>query len=237
MDQALAQNIFDISSVRLHDIGQVITLSNGNKFRYSLAGSSALGAGKLGIAAAQAANHTNRTATATAVGAISMSLALGATAAVKDEYADGWAMVNVTPGPGQNLRIAGHAAVSSSGTASLDLIDPVKVALTTSSKVTLVHNPNRLVVEGTTATIPAAGVPGVAVTASYYYWAQTHGPAPVLNDQNLTSGTYLKASGSVAGAVADNADTTAPITEFTVGIAAFGTGADTEYRPIYLTID
>lgn len=236
MDKTLAQGLYEISSVRLQDIGETIRLSNGDIFRYSLAGASALSAGKLGQAAAQAANHTNRTATATAAGLITLSLALGATAAVKDEYGDGWAMVNVAPGAGQSLRIQGHSAVSSSGTISLDLQDPVKVALTTSSKVTLVHNPNKLVVEGTSAIIPASGVPTVAVTASYFYWAKTHGPTPVLNDGALTTGGILIA-GSVAGSVKDQADVTAPVTEVQVGVAAFGAGADTEYRPILLTID
>jgi len=59
----------------------------------------------------------------------------------------------------------------------------------------------------------------------------------VLCDQAVTLGAQICASASVAGAVIENSDVTAPQTEVVMGYAAIMAGVDTAYQPMLLTID
>lgn len=219
-------------------LGQEFVVADGRAFRYAKAGGSNISKGKLQLAPAHKANHANRAvASAVAIDGTAVSLTLGATAATADEYAEGYLAINDVDGEGQVYKIGGHAAVASSGTIALTLKDPVKTALTTSSEATLVHNAYNAVVEGTSATVRAAGVPLVSVSAGDYCWVQVRGVAAVLNGSAVTVGAQLMADASTAGAVTDATDVTAPQAEVIVGKASILAGVATEYRPIYLTIE
>lgn len=225
----------DISSVKQVRLGALDETVDGRKFRYALAGAVDLAPGKICVAAAVVANHINRTlATGVSVGGVQVSVPLGATAATANQYADGYLVVNDSNGEGISYLVSGHAAAASSGTVAVNLEEPVKVALTSASDVSLIANPYSAVIvqPGAVAHRPV-GVPNVTVTASYYGWLQTHGDCAVLSDGVITKGAGAILSDAVAGAV--EIEVAATVTQ-RVGIAPEAT-VDTEYRLLTLTID
>jgi len=147
------------SSQAGHGYGDRFDVGDGRVFRYAKAGSSALSVGKLGLAPAPKTNHHGMTMAAAAIGAVSITMTLGATASVANEYAEGFLNISVTPGQGQTLKIQDQPATSSGGSQTITVFDPVNVALTTSSRGNLVHNTHNAVVEAASKTRRGAGVP------------------------------------------------------------------------------
>lgn len=241
MDTVLSQGIFETSTVALHAVGQKVEFSNGDIFRYGNAeGANAVG--KLSIAPANVANHTNQTvAAAAAIGAKQVSLTLGATAAALNEYQGGFLVINDATGEGHAYRIAGHPAADASGTLVVDLADAVEVALTTSSEYTLTHNPWNQSAQAAAVRRPA-GVPVVAIADEAFGWFKTRGIASVLADGAITVNNACISSGSVAGAVkasdvlSEATDASRLDDAWVIG-RAYIAGVDTEYRPVELSID
>lgn len=225
----------DISSTKQVRLGAIDETVDGRKYRYALAGGVTLAPGKICVAAAHVANHVNIVvAAAVAAGAQKVTATLGATAATAEQYSDGYLVVNDAAGEGINYLISGHAAVASAGVISVNLAEPVEVALTTSSEVSLIANPYSAVIvaPGAVAHRPV-GVPNVSITNAYYGWLQTGGDCSVLSDGIITKGAGAILSDAVAGAV--EIEVAATVTS-RVGIAPEAT-VDTEYRTVTLTID
>jgi len=140
------------------------------------------------------------------------------------EYDDGYMTVETTPGEGV-YKIASDPAAATSGVGSriiLEESDPLKVALTTVSKLAFEANPYSSVVVATTGAAPnnqtagVAGVPNVTVPIRDYFWCQTWGHAAVRYDATtaaVVSGKVLLAltSPGVTGAFnsTTSGDTTA----------------------------
>jgi hypothetical protein len=229
-----AQGPRAINSSKLHDLGTIAETADGRTYRYSLNGAVDLAAGKTNISVAKVANHTNiAVAAAAAVGARSVSVTLGATAATLDQYADGYLTVNDSVGVGCAYRIDGHAAIGSAGTGFIQLSEGIATALTTASKVTLTPNPwASSVVNAASTAAFCNGTNNVAVTAAYYYWSQTGGMASVLSD-----GIIAKGVGSIIGTVAGSLATEAAATiTQRISIAPEAT-VDAKYYPQYLILD
>ena len=230
--QLAASDIFGDSSVQEHALGSVGFAENGRTFRYVKAGGTALVPGKLQQGPAVVANHQNIACAVAAIGATSVTVTLGATAATANQYAGGTLVINDVDGEGYTYRIASHPAAGSSETLVLTLDDPILVALTASSEACLFPNLyNGVVVNPTTPTNAPVGVAVKAITASYYGWIQTHGPVSCLNDSATAVGLGIAPSQAVAGAVKTMAATLSQ-----VGYA-LQAGVDTEYRTVFLTID
>ncbi len=231
-------------------LGTLIELADNRAFRYARSGVTALSAGKCGTSPVQKTNHQNQAVqAAAAIGATTVFLTLGSTASVDNEYNEGLLVIGLTPGQGHVYRISNQTAAGSAATQAVTIADPIQVALTTSSKYSLVHNRYNQTVEGTVQTIRPAGVPMTPVTgtvstptsATYvpqHYWAQTRGVASVLNDQAIALGSWLTLSASVSGAVIAMSGTygTALVTPH-VGEQTIKVGVDTQYEPVVLTID
>jgi len=234
--QITPHDIFTESSRLETDLGQIAYTTDGRKFRYALAGASALVAGTLQQGPAIIDNHQNvSVAAAVTAGATAITVTLGATLATANQYAGGYIVVNDVTGEGQTFLIKSHpaAALSASLTLSLDPPDNVKTALDTTSQCCLYPNKFRSVIQmPTTITGPVVGVPLFAVTAAYYFWLQTGGPVACLNgDLALTVGSAVSPSNATAGAVENGV-----IAQGFVG-RALQTGVDTEYRMIDLQLD
>lgn len=205
---------------------------NGNAYRRCLNGAVAMVPGKLYQAPAEITNHQDLTPTATAVGATSLTVTLGATAVTENQYAGGYVVVTVTPGQGYRYLISSHPAAALSASLTLTLADPIAVALTTSSRVDLVLSPySGVIVSPTTASSTPVGVAIYAAGVSTYSWIQTGGVASILADGALAVGTNVVASNAVAGAVE-----AATGVQALVGIAVTGV-ADTQYGAVKLTFD
>jgi hypothetical protein len=217
-----AQGLREINVNQKHELGQLSEDRNGSVFVYGKAGASNLGAGKLSVAEAIVADHTTMSAqAAAAIGANQIKVTLGATAATADQYTDGFAVISDGTGKGIMYQIASHGAAALSTTLTINLYDPLTVALVaTTSKVSLIKNPAKDVIESTTLS-KAVGVPNVAVTAAYFGWFQKTGVASVLSDGTPTKGYNVVQSNGTAGAVEVFTDSTAGATDLQeiVGVA------------------
>lgn len=221
--------------------GTQLVLQDGRKFRYALAGGSDLVAGTLQQAAANVANHILQTPTAAAAGATTVTVALGATAVLQNEYLNGYLAIELGTGKGFIYPIGAHAAVVSSGSFAVPLAGgySVQVAIpATSNSVSLIHNPYWKVIQmPTTYTQQPAGVAVVAVTSGKCGWLQTRGMASVLTNGTVVVGAPVVASGTTAGAIEAGSTTIATlVAQAEVGFVAH-VASTTNQSTINLTID
>ena len=237
-DSFITQPAFVSSADPLHSLGQKATTSDGRKFRYVKAGASALVIGNMIQAPAQDAAHDElAVAAAAALGATQISVTTGASAVTANQYAGGWACVSTTPGIGQFLKIASHPAAGTTATLVLTLRaeDALLVALTTSSKVTLVPNPYGSVIQSPVTTLTGAvvGAAIYTIAASEYGWIQSGGPAGVLIAGTPGVGLAVVVPGTAAGCVV--VDGAAAATQVVGSMMV--TGVDGKVLPVMLTLD
>jgi hypothetical protein len=221
-------------------IGTRMVLPDGRAFRYSFSNGAA-GAGTGVQSSAAIANHDSdlAVAAASAVGAKSVSVTLGSTAAAEDLYANGYLFVNDVDGEGHVYRIRQHDAIGSGGTGTINLMDgdTISEALTTSSQVGLVASPYMHVIPspGGAQTGRTVGFAPAEVADNSYFWAQTWGEAAVLADGTLVIFRPLRVSDGTAGAVEEYSSQT-DAEEQEVGFATNVLAATTEYQFAFLTI-
>lgn len=225
-----------MTATQEHPLGFMMRTVDGRAFRYGKADSNGSTAGYLYCSNANAANHSNCAVyAAAAIGATEVTVTLGATAATANEFAEGYLIPNdVAPEGVAGFKIKSHPAADSAATLTLKLAEPLSEALTTSSEVTLIHNPYNAVEATTTQTTPPAGVAAVDITANYYGWYQTRGPAAVLCDAGAQAslGQMVTIGGTSPGGVAPiDADTEIP-----VGYA-LDAGVSGEFNPVFLVLD
>lgn len=231
---AIEQDVHEESQYARGKLGEKIRTADGRIYRYAKNGGTALAPGKLTVAADIVANHANiAVAAAAGVGDTSVTVTLGATATTAGQYDEGFMVVNDADGEGIAYKIRSTPAADASGSCTIELEDPIKVALTTSSEVTLHYNKyDNVVISAADQADAPVGVPNIAVTANYYFWVQTGGICSVLADEAITAGLAVTTGSSVAGAVEGKDGAGEP--EVGVAIQA---GVDTEYRAVELTLD
>lgn len=201
----IGQDSLTSSADKLHTVGTRAEDRCGRVYRYVQAGSGAdLVAGNVIQGPAVVTAHLANTPPVVAVGATSFTYTPGATLGTINQYEGGLLQVDTNPGNGYAYGIDSHAAFNS-GTAftlNLESDDPIQVALTTGSRVGLMANPYKGVIQMpiTTATGPLVGVAQTVITASQYGWVLTYGPASVLIAGTPALGVGVWAPGAVAGA-------------------------------------
>jgi hypothetical protein len=193
-----------------HSLGTRAVDQFGGVYRYALAGVAPLVAGNWLQGPAQVALHQNLAPTAAVdVGALSLTVTLGATAASANQYAQGWIIISGGPGIGSRYQVASHPAALASGTLLLTLNQPIDVALVAAtSKVDLVANPYNGVIQNpiTTLTGVPVGVATSATPAGAFDWIQTRGVGAALIAGTPGVGLAIVVPGTAAGAaVVDSA--------------------------------
>lgn len=238
------QDLFDITVSSLTPLGSssgiindaatlgcLATTGDGRYFRYVIAGGTALVPGTMQASAAETTTFERLAIAAASAGATQI-VTTSTVTLTANQLMGGYAMVNLTPGQGYYYQIGQHAAFTSAA-ATINIVDPIVVALTTSSQVSLVPSPWAAVIQSPTS---LTGVPvGVAVAAtpiSFYGWVQTIGPSNVLCQATMTVGNRVCVSTTTAGAV--TVETGSLITPI-VGYAMQGV-TSTQYGPIFLNI-
>ena len=238
------QDLFDISVSSLTPLGTssgivndaatlgcLATTGDGRYFRYVIAGATALVPGTMQASVAETTANERLAMAAAAIGATSISTTATLTATA-NQYTGGYAMISSSTGAGYSYQIGTHAAFTSAA-ATFSLVDPITVALTTSSQISLVPSPWMNVIQSPTS---LTGIPvGAAVAAtpiSYYGWVQTKGPANVLAQATMTVGNEVAVSVTTAGAVTV---ATGSLIQAVVGHAMQGI-TTTQYGPIMLNI-
>src|SRR3990167_1575379 len=184
-------------------LGTQLVLQDGRKYRFATAGATTLVIGDINQGAANVANDQGRTGIAAAVGSRAPTLTTGA-AVTANKYAEGYMTISVTPGAGQVYLIDNHLAGTTATAYNLAAGHAIRVALTTTSRVNLVYNPYKAVIQ-TIATTPTAGIPGVAVSAptdGQGCWLQRTGPACILTEATTVTvaGAAFSATTITAGA-------------------------------------
>ena len=173
------------TSDQRHVLGTRGTLPDGRVFYYAENSGTAIDHGGYlvdGIAAV-AAHDMDLAATATSAGATGFTSGTSLTV-TKDQYKGGYVYFNDGPGQGETYKVKSNTAVSSATGLSITIDEPdgVKTALTTSSLFGLMYNPYKdiKIIDGDgTMTTGVLGVTTAPVTADYFCWIQTSGPASV----------------------------------------------------------
>ena len=203
-------------------VGTLGTTQDGRWYRFARAGASTLVPGNVVVGPAPVTNNVDNTAAATAAGATSTTFTIGATAITQNQYKDGWLSVSVTPGAGYLYGLRDHAAVASAGSATWAFSpgESVQVAFTTATRLDLIANPFRGVIQCPATTIGSVPI-GVAVsapTSGQYCWIQVEGAANVLTAGTLIVGNRAVAPTGTAGAAGPETATAATSkTESTIG--------------------
>lgn len=213
-----------------HGLGTLGLTPDGRKFRYARAGE-ALVAGTLTQAAAEDTVDQGITPTAAAIG--DRTITTSSTVTVTNgQYNDGYMVITITPGLGHIYKIKSHGAATAAAL-TFSLYDPIRVALTTTTRFDFVANPYAaVIINPTTATGMVTGVAFVAAANQAYTWIQTGGVASILSDGATAVGTQVVASNGTAGAVEDVASTTQAV----IGIALSGI-TTAENGPVFLILD
>lgn len=207
----IQQGMYEESITKKADLGRLLPLSDGRCFRYCY---KATGAGitQSHIAAAAALDGNADTVTQTAmtvaisgasVGAKVIKVLLAAAVAA-NLFDDGLLVVEDGVGKGYCYRIksnkAGGAAVATP--CELTLYDPIVVAFDATAVISLTVNKYQdVVVAPVDEKSTLVGVPLIAITAEYYFWAQTRGYAAVMSDtaQNPAAGDLVSIGTTTAG--------------------------------------
>jgi len=232
-----------------HALGTKAVSQDGRVFRYAEMGGTAGVPGKLYQTVVPIANHTNIACdVARAAGAVKISATDGGTGAAVDIFAEGYVIINDAAGEGYTYKIAGgpqqpsgtgHAVAASGAVITVNLAPgySVQTALTTSSKVTFNRNRYKAVILSTTGTTaPVVGVGVSDVTADYFCWLQTGGPAAVLTDGTVVIAQHVRSSDGTAGSVeALDRDGTHE-NEQEIGVVMH-VNATTEYSLVDLSLD
>lgn len=219
-------------------VGTRWDLSDGREVILANASSATtVAAGKLYQDPAEITNHQDLTVTAyqaySANGNVpaKVTVTLGATAVVANQYAGGFVAVNDNNGEGQTLRIASHPAADLSASLAITLEEGATVAITTASQVSLLppHGKN-VIITPTAVTGAIVGVSLYAIAASSYGFFVSKGVVTCLGDGTITVGSSISPSNAVAGAVENGV-----LAQGIVGNAT-QTGVDTEYRGIFINV-
>ena len=216
-----AQGLYDVSATQMHPLGTMRVTEDGREFRYARNGAVALAAGTPTESMATVAGQTTMFATAAfAIGSKTLTFTNNATAVTTNQYKEGYLIVSVGTAIGTMYRVESNAAESTgSGTLTVTLKDPLRVALDTTSGVDLIYNPFDLLVVSTATTKFPSSIPVVAVPISYYYWTQIGGVAcSIITTTSVVGSKMSFASGKIE--ISDSyADNTACVQIALVGIA------------------
>jgi len=212
-----AQALYTEDSNQQHNLGELVHSNDGRQFRYCSAGGTALVAGDLQQSKVENTSDADLAVAAAAIGDTTVVTTTTVTVDL-NEYAQGFLVVSTAPGLGQVLKIRSHLAAAAAAL-TLQLDDFVDVALTTTSRITLVANAYKDLVIQPGAGTSTSNVVGSALfplTSTSFGWLGVGGLQPVLADGGITVGQECIVSNAVDGAVEDVASTT----QQTVGAAA-----------------
>jgi hypothetical protein len=219
------------------ELGQEAYMFPGRWFVYGIAGEAATVA-KLQTTRTNVANNDLDLAlsAAAAAGARTVSLTLGSTAIVKDEYRAGFFFVNdAGTEQGHQYLIKSHPAAASGANVVLTLDEPdgLATALTTSEQCGIIVSTGfDFVVNPTTFTDAPLGAACVDIADNSYAWLQKRGPGMGTADATAPAGGLpIAASDGTAGAFeVDLEDGTVELPH--IGTQRDTASANTEAAPV-----
>lgn len=226
-------DIFSEHQYQQHVLGQKGETADGRIFRYGKAGEAITIGRATQSPAIDTATITMAVTATAAIGATSISFTHGATTSSANEYAEGYLTVSYGTGIGQTLKIKGHAAWTSGGASTVTLEDPLLVALDTTSKIDVAHNPWNGVLMDTSLVTTPTGIALHGFTSGYYGWFQTRGVVGVYSDATVAAGYAFAFDASVSGGIDVPAN---DLQQFVLG-NAIQAGAQGYDHQVYVMID
>lgn len=212
--QLFVQGLYDESATKKQRLGTVRVLDDGRRFVYCSATAAAIAAGVClsKAQAVQACTIAAADALINLAGVKTITLTLTGTPTA-GLYEDGFMVLTAGTGIGQIYKIRGNTAddIPASGRCTFHLYEPLATAhLAADTTISIYQNPysnlliNPAVADGAATTQETImGTTIRAVTASYYFWAQTWGPGPLTLDIDAAAGAEANemwiVSGSTAG--------------------------------------
>lgn len=180
----------------------------GQIYRYSLTGTTALVRGNLLQAAAQDTQFENMGVAAQAIalgGSVqTVTITNGNTTVTANQFDGGSVAVYTTPDGGSEYTILGHTTGTATQTLTVVVDRSLQTAWTTATKVSMKRSPWSGVIQAPASTqtgIPV-GVAIYAIPANSYGWVQTHGVASVLSDgSTFAVGSEVGTPSGTAGCV------------------------------------
>lgn len=203
-----AKQALEAWSSKSWPVGTRMHVPDGRVFRLAQATATAIGVGRA-VQACQPDMRVRNKGIAAHDGANTITLAgvntsAGLASLLAGDYAEGMLYVVSGGGSGYVYRVESNAAADAS-------TNTLKILIEADSIVGLVHNTTRVTLlknrfrDVALADAPPSaaviGVTPVAVTASYYFWLQTHGAAAVLQEGALAVNRPVAASRLTSGAV------------------------------------
>ena len=160
----------------------------------------------------------------------------------KNQYKDGYLFVNDNAAQGEVYRIKSNTAVSSAAGLEIRLDEPdgIRTAFTTGTQFGLMYSPYKdvKIIDGNgTMTTGPLGVTTIPVTADYFCWIQTAGPAAVLSGAaTLVVGDAVGISKADEDGTADLWDASTEEDSRPIGTSMGVVSVDTEYGWVMLAI-
>lgn len=237
----LAQDLYAESSTQQHPLGTLATDKFGNRYRYVQNGGVALVTGNLLQEPAEDTNFRSMAVnTAAAIGATSIAVTLGGTAVTANMFDEGVLVIESATGIGQKFNITSHdVQTSTTGSCTFNLDRPLKIALDTTSQVSVRKNScDGVIAFPTTPTGAPVGVALYAMTIAYFGWVQSGGDCAVLfdnTDNSAADATGIIPSLTVAGSV--KAGLAADVADAWIGWSREMVSVDSTMGMVHLTID
>lgn len=239
------QSIYEEVTTPRHLLGDHACLDDGREFVYVSNKGSAIAVGKLCKfnevdTAYDLCVIPTQTTGSLAIGSTILNVTLaGSSTFAENALAGEFLNIDDDTGEGRLYRILGNTAVSA-GTAITLRIEPLRLAITTSTTVTVVARALDIVIADANQTQKNAGVTQFAVSAGsttpVYFWLLRKGITSCLIQGTPAVGTPLINSASVAGAVAASAEAGSGIYDQIVGTMVSLAGVDTEHHVIELDV-
>jgi len=215
--------------------------STGRVWKYAENGAVALGAGKVNVSPVIVAAHDNMSFnTAPAIGDDKVLITLGATAVTKDQYRDGYVVIQDGTGEGHLHPLDAHAAYDASANPATFYLGAgeqiLEAGALSETNVDLIRNRFKDVIipADTSQNDVPVGVANIDVTADYFFMIQTWGACAVWHDEAAANlGEPLTFGAGAAGQV----EGTDAATELSFATGGPAVGVADEYQLVYLRIE
>ena len=241
------RDIWHPTASKYFPLGAIAESRDGRRWRYCEEAGNALAIAVITQAAAETANWTYTAQTNTpdvwVAGDKQITVVADSTAAAHD-LIDGYVYVPDGTGEGNLYLIRDNKVGTANATSGYDIVidiadaGGIRTAIIAASDVTIWKNKYKdTIIFPTDPTGPCTGVTMTAVTAGYFYWAQTRGYCPVLmgTTDTIVIGDPVSAGNTTAGGCA--LMDVAADGDVLLGYCAKAPVADADYAVIDLCIE
>ena len=228
-------DLYSSSTIQEMALGQLGQTSDGRKFRYCRAVATMVTGDCYSSAPQDAQFQSMAVPAIVAIGGTVIGVTNGTTAVTANMFKEGYLCVSSSTGIGQSSRILSHTTGASGATIYYTIEDPLKVALSVTSKITVIQNPFMdMVIQATTPVAPGIGIAQYAIPTAEYGWIQTGGPAAALWDSSVAAIDTLGVTPSTTTAGAVTVSSTGFMQ---IGYSMQVVPVSAYVAPIFLTID